>query len=74
MITKKMYSQIVSLPIEDRVALTDSLLKSLNQTKDDIDKKWISVATKRLEEIRKGSVIAIDGQKVFERIEKKFSK
>lgn len=74
MITKKMYSQIVSLPIEDRVALTDSLLKSLNQTKDDIDKKWIDVATKRLKEIRKGSVIAIDGQKVFERIEKKFSK
>ena len=72
--TKQLIDKAVSLPVEERALVVDSLLRSLNQPQAEIDKKWVVVANRRLLELRRGSVEAVAGQKVFERIWKRFDK
>ena len=72
--TKQIIEKAVSLPVEERALLVDSLLRSLNQTQSGIDKKWADVANERLLELRHGTVEAVPGQKVFDRIWKRFDK
>ncbi|WP_374564334.1 addiction module protein [Nitrosomonas sp.] len=72
---KKMIEEITALPIEERVMIVDSLLRSLNQPESEIDKKWIATANQRLMEMRAGSVsTAIPGNEVFDRIWQRFQK
>jgi len=72
---KKMIEEITALPIEERVMIVDSLLRSLNQPEPEIDKKWIATAHQRLMEMRDGSVsTAIPGNEVFDRIWQCFQK
>ena len=61
-------AEAASLPIEERVLVVDSLLKSLNPPETDIDKKWAKVAKKRLLELRTGSVEPVPGDQVFKKI------
>jgi len=42
--TKELINDAVSLPVEERVLVVDSLLRSLNKPESDIDKKWAVVA------------------------------
>ncbi len=70
--TKELINGVVSLPVEERALLVDSLLRSLNQPESDIDKKWAVVAQKRLPEIRSGKVKPVSGEGVFERILNRF--
>jgi len=72
--TKKLIEEAVALPVEERALVVDSLLRSLNQPESEIDEKWIVVARKRLAEMRSGSVKAVPGDKVFERIWKRFDR
>ncbi len=72
--TKQLIDEAVSLPVEERALVVDSLLRSLNQPESEIDKKWAAVANRRLAELRAGSVEAVPGQEVFERIWKRFDK
>ena len=53
--------------------VVDSLLKSLNPPETDIDKKWASVAKRRLAELRTGEVKAVPGDEVFQKIWNRFS-
>lgn len=53
--------------------VVDSILKSLNPTQSDIDKKWGAVAKRRLKELRSGEVEGIPGDNVFQRTWEKFS-
>ena len=64
----------MSLPVEERALVVDTLLRSLNQPESEIDKKWAVVANRRLSELRAGSVKAVPGQEVFESIWKRFDK
>lgn len=48
--------------------MVDSLLKTLNPPETEIDKKLAAVARRRLEELRSGSVKAVPGDQVFEKI------
>lgn len=50
----------------------DTLLKSLNPPETDIDKKWVSVARRRLHELRTGRVKAVPGDEVFQKIWNRF--
>ena len=72
--TKKLIDEAVSLPVEERALVVDSLLRSLNQPESEIDKKWATVAKRRLAEIRSGLVEAVPGNEVFDKIWKRFYK
>ena len=72
--TKKLIDEALSLPVEERALMVDSLLKSLNMPDPDIDKKWIAVAKRRLAELRSGQVKPISGNEVFENIHDRFEK
>ena len=71
--TKDLIAEAISLPVEERAMVVDSILKSLNPTESDIDKKWAAVAKQRLKELRSGEVEAIPGDDVFQRIWKRFA-
>ena len=70
--TKELIAEAVSLPVEERVLLVDSLLRSLNTPEPAIDKKWISVAQERLQQLRAGAVTAQPANEVFKKIAARF--
>ncbi|OGP55671.1 MAG: addiction module protein [Deltaproteobacteria bacterium RBG_13_52_11] len=73
-VTKKLIDEALSLPVEERVHLANSLLESLNMPNPAIDKKWAEVAKRRLGELRSGKVKPIPGNEVFDRVHERFPK
>lgn len=71
--TKDLIAEAISLPIEERAMVVDSILRSLNPPDSDIDKKWAAIARKRISELRSGEVEAVPGETVFSRVWKRFS-
>ena len=71
--TKELITEVISLPIEERAAVVDSILKSLNPPEPEIDKRWISIAKRRISELRSGKVKAVPGEEVFNKIWDRFS-
>jgi putative addiction module component (TIGR02574 family) len=69
--TKQLIDEAVSLPVEERALLVDSLLRSLNQPESEIDKKWATEANRRLAELRSGQVQAIPADDVFAKVWKR---
>lgn len=69
---KDILKEAESLPLEERVLIVDSLLRGLNPPESNIDRKWIPIAQRRLQEIRSGAVKAVPGDEVFEKIRKRF--
>ena len=65
---KQLIEEAISLPVEERALVVDSLLRSLNSPESEIDKKWAAVAKCRLAELRSGSVEAVPGQEVFDKV------
>jgi putative addiction module component (TIGR02574 family) len=72
--TKEIIKQASSLPVEQRASVVDSLLKTLNSPNEEVDRKWMDVAKRRLKEIRSGKVKTIPGNRVFEKVRERFSK
>ncbi len=72
MTTKELIAEAVSLPVEERAIVADSILRSLNAPESDIDRKWVAVAQRRLGELRSGQVKPIPGEQVFARVWKRF--
>jgi putative addiction module component (TIGR02574 family) len=72
--TTEMIREAESLPVEERAKLVDSLLRSLNPTDAVIDRKWVAVAKRRLEELRSGKVNAVPAAVVFAEVQKLFAK
>ncbi len=72
--TKELINEVVSLPVEERTLLVDSLLRSLNQPESEVDKKWASIAQKRLVEMKNGTIKSIPGDEIFKKIWKRFEK
>jgi len=72
--TKQLIDEVVSLPVEERALVVDSLLRSLNQPESEIDKKWAKEAKRRLAEFRSGRVEAIPGDDVFSKVWERFEK
>ena len=63
--TKQLIDEAVSLPVEERALVIDSLLRSLSQPESEIDKIWANEAERRLDELRSGKVKTIPGGEVF---------
>jgi putative addiction module component (TIGR02574 family) len=72
--TKELIAKAISLPVEERAMIIDSLLKSLNPPESEIDKQWALLAKKRLESLRTGETKAISGEEVFQKIWNRFAK
>ena len=72
MTMKELIEEVVSLPVEERAMVADSILRSLNPPESDIDRKWAQVAQRRLTELRAGKVKPVPGEEVFARIWKRF--
>jgi putative addiction module component (TIGR02574 family) len=70
--TKELIAEAVSLPIEERALLVDSLLSSLNTPESIVDKKWIAVAKHRLQQLKAGETTAVSGEEVFKKIAARF--
>ena len=70
--TQQLINEALSLPVEKRTLVVDSLLRSLNHPESAIDKEWAAVAQRRLSEIKSGSVKPVLGKEVFEKIWRKF--
>ncbi|MDP2056241.1 MAG: addiction module protein, partial [Thiobacillus sp.] len=69
-----MIDEVVSLPVEERARVVDTLLRSLNAPESAIDAAWMEVAQRRLDELRAGRVEAVPGEAVFERIRQRYEK
>lgn len=72
MSTKELIAEAIALPVEERALVADSILRSLNPPRSGIDRKWATVAQRRLAELRSGEVKAIPGEEVFARVWKRF--
>ena len=72
--TQDLIDEAISLPIEERAILVDSLLQSMNPSKKENDQKWTLEAKRRFEELRSGKVQSIPGEEVFAKIWKRFKK
>jgi len=70
---KDLIIEAEALPVEERAIVADSLLRSLNRPDSEFDKKWAEVARVRQQEIREGKVETIPGEKVFEKLRKKYN-
>jgi putative addiction module component (TIGR02574 family) len=71
--TKDLINEALSLPVEERVQVVDSILRSMNPPVAEIDKKWAETAKVRLAELRSGKTASIPGDEVFNKIWKRYS-
>ncbi len=65
--------EAAELPVEERALVIDSLLRTLNRPDPAIDRQWVEVARRRLEELRSGAARSIPGADVFSRIRDRFT-
>jgi len=72
--TEEIIQEATSLPVEERIIVVDSLLRTLNMPDQDIDKEWAVVAKRRLAELRSGRVNPVPGGEVFARIRERFGR
>ncbi|MGZ8239702.1 MAG: addiction module protein [Methylobacter sp.] len=70
--TKDLIAEAVSLPVEERALVVDSLLRSLNAPEPEIDKKWATVAKHRLQQLKSGEITAVSSDEVLKKIEARF--
>jgi hypothetical protein len=71
---KEIIEEAESLPVEERVLVIDSLLRTINPTLADVEVEWMNVAKRRLAELRSGTVKAVPGSEVFAKIKNRFEK
>lgn len=63
----------LSLGIDDRAALADKLLASLDElSEEEAERLWAAEALRRLEEYRAGGVTAVDAEEVARKAESLF--
>lgn len=72
--TKEIIQEAAALPVEERLIVVDSILRTLNLPNPDIDKEWADVAKRRLAELRSGRVRSVPGDRVFAGIRERFAK
>lgn len=71
---QQLIAEANELPLEDRALVVDSLLYSLNASSADLDKQWLAVAQRRLDEVQSGKMTTISAQEVFGKIWNRFDK
>lgn len=72
--TNDIIQEAAELPVEERVIVVDSILRTLNHPNPEIDKEWTAVARRRLDEFRSGRVRPVPGDHVFAKIRERFAR
>ena len=70
---KQIMKEAEALPVEERAVVVDSLLQTLNPPDPQIDKEWVTVAKRRLAELRSGQASPITGETVFDNVKSRFA-
>ena len=74
-LSPKIEQEVLILPSNERLALIDKLIISLNlPTQTDIDTLWAQEAEKRIKELNEGKVQEIPGEEVFAEMRSNLSK
>lgn len=63
-----------ALPVDERVRVIDSLLRTLNAPETEVDRQWAAVARRRLDELRGGRVRPVPGEQVFAKVQERFGR
>lgn len=71
--TAALINEAISLPVEERALVVESLLQSLNRPETGADGQWAMVAQKRLSALQNGAVEALNGDDVFSNIWRRFN-
>lgn len=71
---KEIIAEAGALPVEERVRIIDSLLRTLNPPDSDIDRAWAKEAKRRLQELKSGKARAVPGTEVFASLRKRLGK
>jgi putative addiction module component (TIGR02574 family) len=72
-INENLLRDVLSLPVDQRAALIEKLIESLNlPTSPEIDAMWVEEIERRAEEVDNGTVELVDGEKVFDDIRRRF--
>ena len=74
-LSPKIEQEVLSLPLDERLALIDKLISSLNLPPQvNIDKLWAKEAERRIEELDSGKVQEIPGDMVFSELRAELAK
>jgi len=73
MTSKKLIDEIVALPVEDRIAVVESILQSLNVPSADNDLVWAKTAQRRRRDLHEGRVDSVPLDAVKETVARRFS-
>lgn len=69
---KEIIKEAEALPVDERVAVVDSLLRSLNPPDPDVDKQWVDEAKRRLAELRSGQVEPVAAERILAKLQGRF--
>ena len=64
--------EATSLPVEERVQVVESLLRSLNPPDEVIDEYWRKESLSRLAAVHRGEMATVDGETVFAEIRARY--
>jgi hypothetical protein len=73
MTSKKLIDEIVTLPVEDRIAAAEIILRSLNVPDTKNDTAWASVAEQRRRDLQEKRVDSISLEDVKRSVARRFS-
>ena len=73
--TAKIADQALALPCDERIALVDQLLASLNSPGSaELEQAWIDEIENRIDQIDQGTVELIPGDEVMAEMRKRFGR
>ena len=65
---KSILAEALKLPVNDRAALVENLILSLDKPDPSLDAAWLKEAEDRLAAYRSGDLAAIDAEQVFDEL------
>ncbi|MBI2299816.1 MAG: addiction module protein [Armatimonadetes bacterium] len=66
-------AEAMELPVEERILIADSMLRSLNRPDPEVEAAWLDEAERRLAEIDAGRTTLIPGDEVMAELRKRIT-